>query len=216
MRTIVYVDGLNLYYRLLRSAPRWKWLNLKRLAEAALSSANVVVAVRYYTARVSGRFDPHAPARQQVYLDALATVPEISVHMGNFLVAERWAELVHPPQTLPPVNFAPPFPDVVKVWKIEEKGSDVNLAAHLLSDAFRGKFDVAAVLTNDTDLVEPIRIARHELGLPVGLLSPVGRPAASLSAVASFVRRIGPHHLNQAQFADPVPGTNLHRPASWN
>ena len=51
----------------------------------------------------------------------------------------------------------------VLVFKVEEKGSDVNLASHLLFDAFRGAFDAAAVLSNDSDLVEPIRIVTKEL-----------------------------------------------------
>lgn len=91
MRTIVYVDGFNLYFRLVEKRPALKWLNIKQLAEAVLKPENVVVAVKYYTARVSGRVDPAAPARQQVYLDALRTVPEISIHMGSFLTSEKFA-----------------------------------------------------------------------------------------------------------------------------
>lgn len=55
-----------------------------------------------------------------------------------------------------------PGPTVVKVIKVEEKGSDVNLASHLLLDAFQGNFDVAAVLSNDSDLVEPVRIVTQQ------------------------------------------------------
>lgn len=215
MRTNIYVDGFNLYFRLLKGNPSLKWLNLKLLAEEVLSPQNVVQTVRYYTARVSGRLDPKAPARQQIYLDALATVPEITVHMGNFLTAPKWAGIVHPPQTQPPVTIQPPWPDVIKVWKVEEKGSDVNLASHLLRDAFRGNFDVAAVLSNDTDLVEPIRIVTQEIGKPVGLICPVPKPAEGLRRVASFLRHIRPQHLNAAQFPDPIPGTAICKPPEW-
>lgn len=58
--------------------------------------------------------------------------------------------------------------------KIEEKGSDVNLASLLLADGFRGKYEAAVVLSNDSDLMLPIHIVTRELGLPVGLLNPVG------------------------------------------
>jgi hypothetical protein len=172
MRTIIYVDGFNLYFRMLQKRPALKWLNVNALAERVLSPPqNQVVAVRYYAARVSGRLDPHAPARQQVYLDALATVPAISVHMGMFLSKEKFASLVHPPEFRPRLAtpLPQPWPDVVRVLKVEEKGSDVNLACHLLLDAFQGNFDVAAVLSNDSDLVEPIRIVTQVLGKPVGL-----------------------------------------------
>jgi len=84
MRTIIYVDGFNLYFRLLVNRPAAKWLNIKTLSERLLDPANVVTAVNYYTGRVSGRIDPTAPGRQQIYLDALRTVQEISIHMGVF------------------------------------------------------------------------------------------------------------------------------------
>jgi uncharacterized LabA/DUF88 family protein len=217
MRTNIYIDGFNLYYRLLKNNPQFKWLNLKSLSIELLDHQNQIQRIRYYTARVSGRFDPLAPARQQIYLDALRSVPEISVHLGSFLISKPWAGLVHPPQfrggSTP--AFIPPFPVVAKVWKTEEKGSDVNLASHLIFDAFRGDFDVAAVLSNDTDLVEPIRIVTRELGLPVGLLCPVAVPAAGLSNVASFVRHIRSRHLIASQFPDPIPGTSIARPPSW-
>lgn len=112
MRTIVYIDGFNLYFRLLQKRPALKWLNVKALAERVLRPTNQVVAVRYYTARVSGRLSPHGPGRQQLYLDALATVPEISVHMGVFLTSEKFAGLVHPP------DFDPrsPCPSLGRTW----------------------------------------------------------------------------------------------------
>jgi hypothetical protein len=72
MRTIIYVDGFNLYFRLLVNRPAAKWLNIKTLSERLLDPANVVTGVKYYTARVSGRIDPTAPGRQQIYLDAVA------------------------------------------------------------------------------------------------------------------------------------------------
>lgn len=215
MKTNIYIDGLNLYYRLLKPSPGLKWLNLKLLAEQVLKPANTVQIVRYYTARISGRVDPTAPARQQIYLDALATVPEVTVHMGNFLSGRKWAGITHPPQTRPPVAIPPPWPDVVRIWRDEEKGSDVNLASHLIRDAFRSDFEVAAVLTNDTDLVEPIRIVAHEIGRPVGLLCPVPKPAESLRSVASFVRHVRPQHLQAAQFPDSLPDTAIRKPSGW-
>jgi hypothetical protein len=167
MRTIIYVDGFNLYFRLLVNRPAAKWLNVKALAEKLLDPTNVVTGVKYYTARVSGRIDAAAPARQQIYLDALGAVPEISIHMGSFLLSEKFAGLVKPPEFCPCVTLAPPWPDVVRVIKVEEKGSDVNLASHLLLDALQGNFDVAAVLSNDSDLVEPDRIVTQVLGTSV-------------------------------------------------
>ena len=191
MRTIIYVDGFNLYFRLLQKRPALKWLNIKALAEHVLKPANQIVAVRYYTARVSGRLSPLGPA---------------------------FAGLVHPPQFRPTASMPQPWPDVVKVLKVEEKGSDVNLACHLLLDAFQGNFDVAAVLSNDSDLVEPIRIVTQVLRKPVGLLSPVSNPNPELSRASSFIRRLSLSDLAAAQFPSPLPRAgypDLIKPAVW-
>ena len=92
---------------------------------------------------------------------------------GNFLVTKKFAGLIQPPDFRPPFVLPPgAAPQVAHVWKTEEKGSDVNLGAHLVRDAALRVFDEAAVLTNDTDLVEPIRIVMQEFGLPVTLLTP--------------------------------------------
>lgn len=220
MRTIVYVDGFNLYYRLLEQRPHLKWINPKQLSEQALRPQNQVIKVRYFTARVSGRTDPTAPARQQIYLDALATVPEITMHMGTFLSSTKFAGLVHPPDFRPqlPQQIPLPWPAVVKIHKTEEKGSDVNIACHLLLDAFRNAFDVAAIISNDSDLVEPIRIATQELGRVVGLLTPVSNPNPQLRQAASFTRHISLTHAAASQFPAQInlrDGTTLNRPLSW-
>ena len=214
----MYVDGFNLYYRQLKTRSRFKWLNVKLLAEQVLGPNNTIIRLNYYTARISGRADPSAPGRQQVYFDAFGTVPEISIHYGSFLASQKWAGLVHPPEFRPLHNIPSPWPDVVKVHKTEEKGSDVNLASHLVRDGCTGAFDAAAIISNDTDLVEPIRIVTQELGLPVGLLSPVNNPSSRLQSVATFTKRIGNRHLRASQFPDPVPrnpAPPLHKPATW-
>jgi hypothetical protein len=54
----------------------------------------------------------------------------------------------------------------------EEKGSDVNLAAYFLTDAFRGDAEAFVIVSNDSDLMEPMRIVRHEPGMVVGILNP--------------------------------------------
>jgi uncharacterized LabA/DUF88 family protein len=220
MRTIAYIDGFNLYYRMLRDRPQSKWLNQRRLIENLLSPAHKIATVNYYIARVSARaHDPHAPARQATYLKALSSVAGLRVHEGTFMTTEPWMPLASPPQCKPATYvWSQPVPSTVRVIKSEEKGSDVNLASHLVRDAFLDKFDVAVVLTNDSDLVEPIKIATLEAGKRVGLLVPVKYPNASLMSVASFYLRIRPGHLNKSQFPESVSladGTLVQRPASW-
>jgi len=99
---------------------------------------------------------------------------------------------------------------------MEEKGSDVNLAAHLLNDAWKDLFEVAAVVFNDTDLVAPIRMVTMERKKVVHVVCP-GRwqAAPKLIAVASHARHIRRPMLQAAQFPDPIPGTTLSKSRSW-
>jgi len=99
-------------------------LDIAALADAVMPSDVSVEAVNYYVARVSGRIDPTAPARQHAYLRAISTLPRVSITYGNFLVSKKWAGLVRPPtfrpETVLPAGSAP---DVAYVYKTEEKGS---------------------------------------------------------------------------------------------
>jgi hypothetical protein len=154
LKTFIYVDGFNLYYRALKHTP-YKWLNIKELCALALGQRYQVDRIEYYTARVSDKIDPDQPRRQQVYLRALRTVPEVQIYYGKFLV--------HPVR----LPLQTPLPDGTRsVWvmRTEEKGSDVNLASHLVHDAHKGAFEAAAVVSCDTDLVEPVRSSRKRLG----------------------------------------------------
>ncbi|XYD06380.1 NYN domain-containing protein (plasmid) [Methylorubrum populi] len=226
MRTIVYVDGFNFYHLRLQRQRQYRWLNLKAMADQLLKPPHVVTQVNYYTARVSSKIDAQAPAKQQAYLAALATVPEIQTHYGRFLFGEKWAFLMQPPAAKPPTYiWNLPGPRMVQVAKVEEKGSDVNLAAHLVRDAYLNRFDVALVLSNDTDLVEPVRIVTKEVGKQVGLIAPCRQrhggppiPSPSLRAVGSFVLYVDDRHLAAAQFPDPVvraKGNPVIKPAGW-
>ena len=148
----------------------------------------------------------------------METLPSVRVFYGNFLVTKKFAGLVQPPDFHPP--FALPAgaaPQVAYVWKTEEKGSDVNLGVHLVRDAGKGAFQEAAVLTNDTDLVEPIRIVTREFGLPVTLLTPVATLAPSLTNVSTAVRHIKPY-LGPCQLPNQLTtpkGRTITKPAGW-
>lgn len=104
----------------------------------------------------------------------------------------------------------------VRVHWMEEKGSDVNLATHLVHDAWTGIFEAAAVVSNDTDLVEPIRVVTREINKPVIVLCPSSRGAAqALKSVATSVYHVHFHHLRASLFPDRIPGTVIAKPTSW-
>jgi hypothetical protein len=207
LTTNVYIDGFNLYYGALRKTP-YRWLNLEALCQLLLPK-NTIAQIKYFTALVSARpSDPDQPVRQQLYLRALGTLPKVSVHFGHFLTHEVTMALVMPPGQ--PQKYA-------KVIKTEEKGSDVNLATHLLHDAHMGRFDVAVVISNDSDLLEPIKIVRHELKKQVGILNPHPKASRALLPHIDFIKQIRAGVLKAAQL--PVTLTDAHgtftKPAAW-
>lgn len=217
MKTIVYVDGFNLYYRALKGTT-FKWLDLSALCKAVLPNTCDIVEINFYTARISGRIDPSSPKDQHIYLSALATIPGLQQHFGNFQVTDKVMFLSKPLYFRPPFTTAPaPLPKFAKVVKTEEKGSDVNLGVHLVRDAFMKKFEHAAIITNDTDLCEPLRIVVTDTKLPVTLMTPVSKPAESLRKLATHVRHID-GYLGVSQFPDPVvtkDGKQLAKPPGW-
>ncbi len=106
-----------------------------------------------------------------------------------------------------------------RVWvdKTEEKGSDVNLAAHLLHDGFKGLYDVAVLITNDSDLAEPVRMVKQVLNLSIGILNPHSRHSRTLQQYATFVKRIRQQHLVACQFPDKLADGKgeFHKPSGW-
>ena len=153
MKVNVYVDGFNLYYGALKGQP-YRWLDLEKFARGLLHPSDSVHRVRYFTARVKPTaYDVDAPTRQASYLRALSTLPSVSIHYGQFLASVA---------RMPKADGT----GLVQVMKTEEKGSDVNLATHLLLDASVGDFETALVVTNDSDLCEPIRQVRLRFDLP--------------------------------------------------
>ena len=104
----------------------------------------------------------------------------------------------------------------VHVIKIEEKGSDVNLAARLIHDAHTNAYDGALVISNDTDLCEALRIVINEVGKPVWLVSPYRSTAGKLRSVLKTKPRvIYESVLKNSQMPAQIPNTNLSKPRVW-
>ena len=210
MDTHVYIDGFNLYYGMIRGTP-YKWLNLEAFCDLLLPK-NKVKRIFYFTAKVDGRdHDLDQPIRQQTYLRALATLGRVHVEYGTFLGSVVRRPLVESDPDRPkrhmekdgnPVLARNPdgSPKLVHVLKSEEKGSDVNLAAFLLRDAFTRACPCAVIISNDSDLLAPLRIAKQECGMVLGLAPPRRRGSIELKRLADFVVEPRMHHLERSQF----------------
>jgi hypothetical protein len=194
MRTYVYIDGSNLYYGSLRGTT-FKWLNPQELYSRLLPQHRIN-HIKYFTAHVSARpGDPDQPTTQRADLRALRTLPHLDIILGHFLSSN-----VHMSSTYPPFHG----PKTAQVIKTEEKGSDVNIAAHLLSDGFQGLYETAVLITNDSDLREPVGMVREQLQLPVDIISPYKKPSRVLAQHATFITTIRTGVLTNSQVRKPL------------
>lgn len=205
----VYIDGFNLYYGALlarKDSFTRKWLDLESLASKLLKPRGYTIAkIKYFTAEVISSHDPRKQQRQQYYWRALSTLPLVEKIEGKFLMKKV---------------TVPISPGVSLKGKVpEEKGTDVNLATHLVNDAHLGKFDIAAVISNDSDLAEAIRIVTQEINLPVISINPCNDRAASahIGKFSTSKKEVRDGQITSSQF--PVNLTDskgtFTKPKEW-
>jgi hypothetical protein len=205
MRIGVFVDAYNLYYagRKLcgRGLPGWRWLDIRSLSAALVAEQSslwpgaTIERVVYCTARINHNANPSGATDQDIYLKALRHAQSVDhIELGNYIAkvvkrplatedTRRRPIIAHPAWPIMIQNQGTVVPDAtfmasVAVW--EEKGSDVNVASHLLVDVLDGVIDAAVLFSNDSDLRWPVQEARRRV--PVGLINPgSGFTAGSLS-----------------------------------
>lgn len=203
LKTNVYVDAFNLYYGCLRKTP-YRWLNLAELC-AKMLAKNEIHRIRYFTALVTPRpTDPQQRNRQEIYLRALRTIPNLTIHTGRYLASKVRMKRAD--------GFG-----TVEVLKSEEKGSDVNLASYLLIDAYRSDCDISVIVSNDSDLVFPIEHIKQRVGKVIGILNPRSRPSRELFPLANFYKQIRPSVLAACQFPRLMTDAlgEFHKPPVW-
>lgn len=207
MKTIVYVDGFNLYYGAVKDTS-YKWLNIRRMCELLLPE-DKIVGIKYFTAKVIPRpDDPDKHIRQLVYLRALRALPNLEIIYGHYSEHPKWMRLANP---------QPGQSKYAEVIKTEEKGSDVNIAVNLLHDGYQDKYELAVLVTNDSDLLSAIQIVQNALGLKVGILNPQKHPSKVLEKEALFIRNIRKGYIKGSQFPAKMQDTNgsFYKPKDW-
>jgi len=142
-RVAVYVDGFNLFFGIRSKNPEAVNFNIVAYLRARLGKNQRLVAVRYYSAPVIG--NPDAERAQKRYFAALKA-SGVDVILGRF--QEKFIHCGHCGQLIP---------------SYEEKMTDVNLAVDLLTDGLTDQFDVAILVTADSDLVPPIKMIRTRI-----------------------------------------------------
>lgn len=164
---IVYVDGLNLFYRKLSKRNEYKWLNILELAEKLLPDSQVI-EVKYFSApvkRLDGKSDPQI--RQQIYLQALKSMhPRVSVTLGQMRIDSR----VYPNS---PKSFDQNGELMkTRVFKYEEKGTDVSIATEVSLDMAFKLGDRYVLLSSDGDFKPLVTRLKERLNGDLEVLDP--------------------------------------------
>lgn len=214
----IYVDAFNLYYGCFLGIP-YKWLDLRAFCVNSFPDYDIN-SIHYFTARIHPNpHDPDKHVRQGTYFRALLTTPDLQIHEGSYS-----RNIVKLPEH--PIPSPPATPKLVKVVKNEEKGSDVNLATRLLIDAFDHSFDAAVVITNDSDLAEPIHQVRKKFGYKVIILHSCSRqgrnPSIKLRKAIGLRSGSRPNIVQESilassQFHQTLSDSHgtFHKPPSW-
>lgn len=157
-RAAFYIDGFNLYHAIDDLAqPHLKWLDLWFLCQRLIDPrTETLTRVLWCTATITD--DVPKMLRHRAYLKALESTGVIAVE-GHFIREEYDCD--HCQKSW---------------WKRTEKEGDVNVAINLISDAHRDLYDVAYLLTADSDQAATAKMLRETFA-PKRLISvaPPGR-----------------------------------------
>lgn len=154
----VYVDGFSFYHGLTKNTP-YRWCNLFKLSQMLFPNDRISKVKLFAGKSKSFIDDPKAPERQNTYFRALETIPEMELHLFEYNRQERW---------LPKVSLLKEgIVEMERVRSFQEKGADVNLSINLVIDAINVDIDCFAIITNDTDFIEPIKYVRGVQGKDV-------------------------------------------------
>ena len=215
-RTIIYIDGYNLYYGLLKGS-KAKWLDLFALAKSLLNDTHEIIEVRYYTSIVKpSPYDAAAVERQNVYLQALSAMEVVKVISGFY---SKHTALM-PPQRKACAVCEESKDGYVRVMKLEEKRSDVNLAVDAVTDAALNKADSFVIITGDSDQTGTIEKIRRLFKKPVIVFDPHENECQHLKVAASYYKNIPRDLPARCQLPDVIPvgtkGHTIHRPPAWS
>ena len=219
-RVNFYIDGFNLYHGCfddLKNRSHWRtyrWLDLNALCQHFCGPC-VMHHIRYFTARVDPKpTNPGNRTRQNFYLRAVATIPHLTIHEGRFATNRKLRPVADPASDRPRERHPLAFADIIER---EEKGSDVNLASYLLLDAAKGHCERAVVISNDSDLAEPIRLVQSEFGVEVVIVNPRKFLARDLQGIATHYANIKFGMVQQSQFPQTMSDAEgtFSKPSYW-
>jgi len=196
-----FIDGFNLYHSIddKPSYHKYKWLNIKKLAECFISKNQKIEQIYYFTALAE--WAPKKVKRHKQLITILK-LNDINVVYGKFRKIEKKCRLCK------------------KTYQTyEEKQTDVNIAIQLFRSAIQDEYDTAMVMSGDSDLIPSIEAVKDTFpNKQVGVIIPIGRRAELLKQRSDFHMKIKEKHLKSSMFDETVKineNTHITCPSKW-
>lgn len=203
MRVIAYVDGFNLYNGLKdKHGRKYMWLDLQELCTRLLKPGQNLEQVVYFTARVRNK--PASERRQTIYLSALAAYCDrVTIVEGRFQQKHMRCRRCG------------------ATWvTYEEKETDVSIATALVEDAAQDRYDVALILSADSDLCPAVRaVKRLDPAKRIIAAFPPRRRSDDLRRTAHAAFTIGNANIRRSLLPNDVAGQSgviFRQPSKWN
>ncbi|MEN9361109.1 MAG: hypothetical protein RL095_2644 [Verrucomicrobiota bacterium] len=195
-RTIIYIDGFNLYYAVFKDRPQLKWFNFQSYFEALFPGQKV--QVKYFSALVADS----ARKRQLALINAMKG-QGIEIILGDFQPKDVTCRLCG--KTDPRVP--------------KEKKTDVNISVEMISDAGGGVVDQVVLVSGDSDQIPAIAwVRKHHPAIKIRVLFPKGplfMEYQKMGVTCDFVnkKRMEEHLLPESFIAGD--GARHQRPTEW-
>jgi len=227
LRTYIYIDGFNLYYRSLKDTSL-KWLDIEALCHQLVGVNADIKAIKYFTARIKAQTNSNGAAdRQYCYIEAIKFSNALcEVIEGEYYIRKKKRKLRRSICDKEPSCVQD---NIVNTLEPEEKQTDVNIAAHMIEDAWLDRYDQAVLISSDTDMMTALKFVGTNYpnireNKKVGLICPTDlrlnakeralKIPKSLAKYADWVKTINKEVVELSQLPDAV-ADNINKPPAW-
>lgn len=205
-RSIIYIDGFNLYYGALKGTP-FKWLDISKYF-TLLRQDDDIQLIKYFSAMVDGSHRE----RQEIYMQALSTLPNVNIILGKYKNKQVKCLVKN-------CNYSGS-----RIFQMpEEKRTDVNIALNMFNDCVKDLCDRFILVSGDSDLVPALKMIKSycpekEIIVYVPASDPTRGAAVEIRSAADKDKTLPIILLSKSQFPTSLPdgaGGTITKPDTW-
>ena len=230
MKTIIYIDHFNFYYGLLKSSQD-KWLDYYKLFDEEIIPSQGLsfcsLQIKFFSSDIKASFHKNgqqASHAQDKFFRALQFHigdDRIKIYKGKYLTSSMSAYPYCQSSPKKPHTF-----EQQRVWKIEEKLTDVALAVNAYRDVAQGYCDQVIICSNDSDISPSLKLIKEDYPhVTIGIVYPIkkeGSEGRRISATLNefcdwYIMGISRESLQRCQMPNRVQTGKkpIDKPEHW-